>query len=215
MEKNTLENLRFVTPPFILIVFVWLVGVLTDLWDAPYPKSFKEFSQSWPYLVLGVFYYVLPFRNWANARHFGRVTENLRSRMVQISKLEDDKKLYSWQQVRGFFFHLVDNDKSLTIKSKSAYFNGYLWTSVADFRVFSYAFAVFTAASYFLNFQDTYSAPMIFLALALVSHVISTRITDRHISIGNAQLEIIELLYSNKVKSTFEGMNERASTPSD
>ena len=80
--------------------------------------------------------------------------------------------------------------------------------TVADVRVFSYAFAPLAFGFYLFNFEETYTIPLFFVLLALASHILSIRLTHRQVDIGNQQLKIIKLLYSEKVKSSLGSLHE-------
>jgi hypothetical protein len=101
------------------------------------------------------------------------------------------------ESLREIFFSIVDNDESLKTKAQLAYAKGYAWTTVADVRALS---AIFAALSWlyfavvFLGagFNNGFWAAILFVMLFLLTFPASKILTEKHVSIGNEQLEIIE-----------------------
>lgn len=209
MSQTTLKWLRLITPGAIIILFAALLGSATDLWILKLPKDAAELTSNLIIIVSGGIYYVLPFRNIANKKHMEKVTENLRVGLLRIAKVSDDPKVYTWKAIRGIFFYLVDNDKSLTIKAKNAYFNGYIWTTLADVRALSIIFSIISLIVTYLNNQPMIPSAVMFLMIAVLSYFGSVAVTNQHIEIGNEQLEIIEHAYKETLKEKIGRVRER------
>lgn len=216
MKLNKLKWLRLLSPAVIIYSFMALVGYLTRLWELPLPENPEEWAKTIPALILSILYYISGLRNWANRYWFKKVNENIRVRLVTISGMEDDPMKFSWKALKPVFYYLVDNDKSLTKKSELAYFNGWLWTTVADFRALS---AIFTAISTVLMFgfgiAGTQVAIFVFLFFFAVSLLGSYILTKFHKEIGNEQIEIIELNHKEDLSNKLETIATKSGTTSD
>lgn len=184
-----------------------LLGRITDLWAAPLPE--KLLSSSLTIIIPAGVYYLTPFRDWANRRFFDTVSENLRAKMVSISQLADEPTIYTWQALRGIFFHLVDNDKSLSSKASLAYFNGFIWTTFADIRVVSLVYVAISAVFALLRIEGALAALLLFLAIAVASLLGSAITTRRHKAIGDEQMEIIELYHRDGLRNSLEEIRDR------
>jgi len=207
MSQTTLEWLRFATPGAIIVICFVLLGRITELWAAPLPE--KLLSSSLTIIVPAGVYYLTPFRKWANQRFFDSVGENLRAKMVSISQLADEPTIYTWQVLRGVFFHLVDNDKSLSSKASLAYFNGFIWTTFADIRVVSLVYAGISAILAWLRIDGSVVAFLLFLAIAVASLLGSTITTRRHRAIGDEQMGIIRLYHREELRRTLTEIRDR------
>jgi hypothetical protein len=191
------------------LAFFAILGRLTDLWSVSFPDKPKDALLSMSVIIPAGVYYLTPFRSWANRKYFDRVSENLRANMVRISGLGDEPYLYTWRALRGVFFHLVDNDKSLSMKASLAYFNGYIWTTCADLRVIAFTYVMITAVFAWIGIEGWDLALVLFAIIAGVSYLGSTIVTKRHRLIGNEQLEILELYYRNELRTALEEIRDR------
>ena len=198
--------MRIFAPPFIVLIYWWLIGVLTGLWDGALP-SWNDVPESTVALIIAVVYYATPARSWSNHLFLPQVTNNLRDELVRIAGRSGSPKTYDWKDVRSIFYVLVDNDPSLTMKAQQAYFNGFIWTTIADARALA-ALAVIVVLIW--NQFDTRiacSSALVFLGIFLISIPLSIAATRRHKNIGNEQLEIIEHFYPDKVKQHFDRLD--------
>jgi hypothetical protein len=206
MSSDLQKFLRFITPAVIILAATWLLGKLTGLWDFALPSNLEEWSKSLWGLLLGFLYYVTPTRNIFNKPYFDRVSENIRSNLLKIAGVHDNPGFYTWEKLKPIFWHFVDNDKSLTKKASQAYFNGYFWTSVADCRAI---FLIFFVLSFGIiaagNYRGILSAG-VFLAIAIVSLWFSKLLTQRHIAIGDEQLEVIAHFYRKELKDQVDAI---------
>lgn len=199
MSLTTLKWLRFVTSGAIILCGFFIFGKITKIFDINIPTDAGDYPKMISVLLFGSIYYVTPLRDWANKRYHRRVSENIRLKMIEIAGLEDKNQYLTWKAVRGVFFFLIDNDKSLKEKSSIAYFDGYMWTTIADIRAVSVSFAFISVIVWFFGVNSSLIAVTIFAFIAVISHVASNFVTKNHIKIGNEQLEIIELYYKEDV----------------
>ena len=210
MSQAILKWLRLATPGLILLILGGLLGSVTGLWGLYWPNEPKEAVASLGVLIIGAIYYVTPLRHWSNQKFFTDVTETLRRRMVQIAGENDDPSLYSWKRLRGIFFSIIDNDKSLAIKASQAYFNGYIWTTLADLRVLAALMTIPSVALALLGQTGAWLAAGGFVGLALVTIPASFAVTKTHKTIGEQQIEIIEHNHLNKLREKLRGIRERS-----
>jgi hypothetical protein len=192
--------LRFITPAIIAVGATWLFGRITGLWEFAFPANFEEWAKSLWGLFLGLIYYVTPARELSNRPYFSKVIENLRVNLLRIAEVQDNPGFFTWEKLRPIFWNLVDNDKSLTKKTSQAYFNGYLWTSVADCRAICLIFFVFSLGVAATGNESAPIAAGAFLIIASMTLWFSKLLTKRHVSIGNEQLEIIAQFYRERLR---------------
>ncbi len=204
MNLETLKTWRFILPGVIAISYGALLGYLTQLWTISLPKISDAIFAT-IYVVPAALYYITPARSWLNRPHHRKITEYISSEMKRIGGYPASGT--TWKQLRPLFFKLVDEDKSLTQKSKLAYSNGLIWTTFADSTVL----AIFASISAFvaaLAFQINGGYPVagLFVLIAFFSICGSVVTTRNQIAIAEEQLEIIEMEYSDAVKQRIESL---------
>lgn len=202
MDLDKLKRLRFWTPPILLIVGAFLLGIFTREWDVLIPKSIDDAQFFIIAFVLGLIYYMTPFRNKANQSYHEKVQKNIIENLLRVSGVQPHNK-YTWKKVKVIFFDLIDNDASLAVKSKLVMENGFYWTLAADLRVISIFYAAISFFVYY-GFKGNDGGLVsfaFFAALIGLSTVGSRMLTDRHLKLGSEQIEIIEYKYLNKLKT--------------
>ncbi|NKN03067.1 hypothetical protein [Rhizobium leguminosarum] len=199
MTVGTLKIWRLFVPAALMIIYGALLSFVTygTTWEMP------EFSKA-PYLIVmvvpAVLYYITPVRAWMNDASHDRIAENLRAGLVAIAGYKDDKEKYSWKNLRSLFFKLVDEDKSLSTKASLAYFNGLIWTSLADSAAIALFYCLVSVALYYFGVSNALIAVATFLLIMVVS-IIGNRVsTNRQINIGNEQLEHIRFEHKTAVE---------------
>lgn len=210
MSQSTLTWLRFVTPGILVLLFIGILGAVTGLWPMWQPGDWKDTSYSISVIIPAGIYYLTPVRDRMNRYFFRKISKNIRDRLVQISELPDLPDVYTWKALRGIFYHFIDNDKSLSAKASLAYFNGYVWTTLADIRALSYPFALVACALWYFGFDGAPIALMAFILLTIFSYFGSTVVTEQQIDIGDQQLEIIEHKYKSELTRMMEAVHDRA-----
>ena len=209
MMKGVLKFWRFFSPAFIIVFYFGLLGKFTGIWDITFPTNLKELVPTIPILVLAVIYYALGIANLANKFWFSSVTENLRKRLVSASDLNDQPNIFKWKEIRGVFYHLIDNDKSLTTKGQLAHFNGLIWTTAADSSLISAVFICAALVMYLLGVPNTLFSALFFFVICIISIMISWGTTLKHKSIGNQQVEIIEHLHKEKLTAKLKAIDKK------
>ncbi|WP_299500426.1 hypothetical protein [uncultured Roseobacter sp.] len=205
MTIETLKKLRFLVPGIIIFTFWALLGSFTGDWKVQTSLSPDAIGKTTAAFVLGLLYYVLPLRDWANRRNYDVVNSNITQALTKIGSEDVSPKKFSWQQIKPLFYRLVNSDDSLTIQSKRAMFNGLLWTSTADARAISIIFTMISAAYHFaFDSQGALIGALVFAITAAVTWPVSWVLTEMHKSIGNEQIEIIRSFHSSEVKEFFK-----------
>lgn len=215
MTLNTLKWWRFSSPAVIIILFIVLFGYLTGLCELSLPKQPEEWAKTVPGVVLSILYYLSGLRNLANRYWFEKVNENIRVRLVAISGLDDDPTRFSWKAIRPIFYSLVDNDPSLTKKSELAYFNGWIWTTIADLRALSAIFIILSVVMFWFGIAGAQISIFVFLVIFAVSFFASHILTNYHKEIGDQQLEIIELAYQETLRERLKSIAPKSSNSSN
>jgi hypothetical protein len=212
MSQTMLKWLRLVTPGVLLFVLWGILGWSTNLWPAYWPSKIQEILPTLGVIVPGAIYYLTPLRHLSNRHYFRDVTETLRRRLVEIAKVQDDPHVYSWQKLRGIFFTIIDGDVSLTKKSSLAYFNGYIWTTLADLRALSLCTTLFAFLFWISGVSSAGGATIILLSITLLTIPASGAVTRRHKEIGEQQIEIIELEYLDKLRERLGRVRDRSNS---
>lgn len=215
MTLNTLKSLRFLIPAVIIISFTALFGYFTGLWDIALPEKPKEWSNTVGGFLLSIFYYISGLRNWANAYWHKKVNENIRSKLIAISALDDDPDKYSWNAIKPIFYYFVDNDNSLTKKTELAYSNGLIWTTAADIRALSAIFTVFSIIMFWFGVAGTQVSAVAFLLIFALSFPLSHILTNFHKEIGDQQIDIIELYHQEELTAKLESIASKSYNTSD
>lgn len=207
MGIGILKLVRFIVPAALILLFTKLLGFLTGWWTTALPDFEK--SQYLPIVVIpAVIYYITPLRRWTNAPHHTRISERLRSGLIQIAGYPDRKDRYTWKKLRPLFFSLVDQDESLKQKASLAYTNGAIWTSFADSTVLAILFFLASMLFYWLGVDAAFLAGMVFLIIAAVSLAGSLVCTSKQIDIGAEQLEVIDFKYKSDVEKRLNDLDK-------
>jgi hypothetical protein len=199
LEQKTLNNLRIVVPGAIFVIYAVILGAITKLYELPTPDA-DALVKSVFVLVIGAVYRFTPLRTWINKSYFDRVNENIRSRMVSMSGIVDDKVKYTWNKLRKIFYDIIDNDESLKIKSQRVMFNGLLWTSAADITAIGVLFLGYSLILILSDVRNAAYAAIAYFACALLGFIGSIKTTEKHIELGNEQLDLIEEKYASKIR---------------
>ena len=210
MTLDRLKDLRFYTPGIISIVFSALLGWITKLWEITIPDSLGDLKLAPPAVACALLYYLTPLRAWCNQVFADDVNENIRSKLVSISGLQDDPDVFMWKKLRRVFYDLVDNDESLKVLASQAYSNGFLWTLFADIRTLALVFVFISLFFCLFALNEALFAASIFALIVLISLIASAISTRRHMEIGNEQIETIKLKHKPKLIKMLEGVRDES-----
>lgn len=215
MSLTQLKWLRFITPGILIVLCSWLVGRATGLWGFNIPDKIEDALPTLTVIIPAGIYYLTPFRSYSNNKYFSKITGTLRRRMLEISGVEDNEVVFPWIKLRGIFFSIIDSDKSLEKKASLAYFNGYIWTTLADIRVISLLFSALSGVFWLAGAPNSGVCTVIFLIAVLITFPASKFITNQHIEIGEEQIEIIEQNHLPLLREKLEGVRARSNIGSD
>lgn len=215
MSQEKLKWLRFVTPGLIALLLWRALGFITGLWSGIWPTKLEDFLPTLGVIILAGVYYTTPLPDLANRTHYKDVTETLRVRLLQIANVTDDPEIYSWKGLRGIFFKLVDSDTSLSKKANLAYFNGYIWTTLADIRIISFCIGVVAVIFGLLKIPNSCLAALFFFVLAILTIPASRSVTKEQKKIGEQQIEIIEHEHLDTLRARLEAIRVRKAIKSN
>ena len=199
MTLESLKNRRLVVPGVLAVSYLALLGLITGLWKLEVP-GLKESLYLPIFIIPSVIYYITPLRSWINGPHHAKITDFILRRMVLISGYPDNPDKYTWKKIRPLFFSLIDEDVSLTQKSKLAFSNGLIWTSFADSTAFALIYAICGIVLGVAGAGRGYVAAAAFVIIAVFSVLGSKSTTKKQIAIAEEQLEIIEMTYPHRVR---------------
>lgn len=199
MEQSTLNTLRIFVPGSIFVLCAIVLGLVTDLFQLPKP-DLDTLMKSIFVLIIGVVYRFTPLRSWINKSYHNQVNENIRSKIVSISGLVDDKNRFSWNKIRRIFYDIVDHDESLKVKGQRVMFNGILWTSAADLTAISILFLGYSLILIVSEVQNAGYAAIIYFVSGLVGFIGSVFTTEKHLELGNEQLDLMEEKYQDEIR---------------
>ncbi len=206
MEQETLKKLRLIIPGIItVLISLYFISIITE-------KEFKQvdFSEySIPFLialVIGVFYYLTDVRHLITNYSHKKIDLNIKNHIIKLytHDLTNEQRqfLYQKNRLKNIFYNIVDNDESLSKKSKNVYFNGLIWTTTADYFIISLIFSIVFFLS-ILIYTDVKQELLIGGFLLIVSGFISFGLHIlaffKHISLSNEQIEYIETHHVNDV----------------
>jgi hypothetical protein len=200
LEQKTLNSLRIVVPGAIFVIYAVILGAITKLYELPTPDV-DALLKSVLVLVIGAVYRFTPLRTWINKSYFDRVNENIRSRMVSMAGIVDDKQKYTWGKLRRIFYDIIDHDESLKIKGQRVMFNGLLWTSAADVTAIGILFLGYSLVLVISGVQNAAYAAIAFFASSLLGFIGSIKTTEKHIELGNEQLDLMEEKYAGPIRT--------------
>lgn len=210
MSKTTLIWLRFLIP-VVLLFFILVPLVQPNLDLANYLKiSISTDSALYVLLVIvvGGIYYILNLREYAIKPSIWAIQRNIKTKLLApfakdpaIKKLEPE--LRAGHFLLNTFYGFVDEDKSLTEKSKSIHLNGLVMSTVADIRVLSLLATLIYLCGYLIsNKIEHFEFAIGCFLLSGLTYFLMPRVIQRHIHLSNIQLEYIVTKYRKELKNS-------------
>ncbi|GAI01812.1 unnamed protein product [marine sediment metagenome] len=219
MELNTLKKLRFIVPGILLFIQFVLFFSIKDLNDITnylelhnVKNEISQFLFFISIIFIGILYYTFDIRKKIFKRNFEYVENNIKNKL-----LKPYENKYSTDEINNFkkgskliniFFYLIDNDASLKEKAKIVNFNGLIWTSLMDLLIISFfGFIIFFIRCFvipvifhFISYFD-YSMAMAIanFVITFISAFFVSFLTEKHVSLGNEQLEIIHQIHKKEL----------------
>ncbi len=208
MDLNTLKKTRLLYPGFLTIVLaiVWLLendnSKMKDLVLNSVRLRF-ETVVSVLILLVGVVYYALGIRSIIWKPAMKKVTDNINRRLLSIAGLEPSIQLSRSQKSsleNSVFYHFIDNDQSLTIKSANIKENGCLLSCTVDtMLLLTFYILILALVAVITNTVLSIS----FWVAAIIDFVtipIFYLLLKKHIALSNVQLEVIRENYGDECK---------------
>jgi len=213
MGLETQKYLRLIIPGVFLYGLLVILCWTTSWCEIVVPQSWEEVSKLLACVVLGAIYSVTGLREISNKFFHLDVDQNItslltgpfREQMPALAKA-------NWKEIRHIFYHFVDKDSTLQVKSSIIRFNGLLWTSVADLRVAAIIGVLIMSGSMIcssysnltgLKFDEARAGiPILLLVLLfLATFPFSFSLTKKHKRLGNEQCEYILMHYASDLKT--------------
>ncbi len=202
MKQETLKYLRVLIPGLLV-----LVGCI-PFFELVTPSIMKELPFiklsyiSLVSILIGSIYYQLDVSKLVTNFSFKIFGGNINKGILKIYNeplnKEEKKYLSNHKNIRNVFYNLVDNDNSLSIRSKNIYFNGIFWTSSADAFIISIIFIIIYSLSGIKNAEEIRVIFSYTAGIALLLHIITV---NKHVKLQVDQLDYIETNYYNEVKT--------------
>lgn len=209
MEKTTLKVLRLLLPG----VFLWLIvfSILLIEMDSKVIVDFhRDFYFIWilPAIYLfGSIIYSFEVRHEYHTKFLDQTDENIKTKFLEMFKSESHIQdqsdfLKEGHKMVQVFYSLVDNDKSLTIKSKDIFLNGLFWSFSVNAAIFSaLGFYVYLFALYFYS-NSIYASLVVVSTFTfyISKYIFMPLVTYRHIQRSNDQIEFISVNLKNDLQ---------------
>lgn len=151
-------------------------------------------------VVVGALYNIFKLRDRNIAPSMARISDNIIDRLVGMGEGEPDLKervadlRSSRKVVSVVFYGLVDSNPTLTVKSQNIFMNGLFLSTTADFCSWAQILTIVYLVAALLTLTWWFGLLAFALAISyLVAHRwVLPRVEERHIELGNEQLDYIE-----------------------
>lgn len=206
MEISTLKKIRLVYPGIVALLLVAMFVLedgFTSIEDFLINPSSIDLEATFPIiftLLFGTIYYALSVRNIIWKPCINKVVNNINSTLLKITGVDSSITLSKKQkrQLSYVFYDIVDNDNSLSIKSRIVMSNGSILScSIDTFLFLTVAILFFTIRLIFFD-KELGSLFWMIVAIDAVSILVFFPVLKKHMRLSDEQLEIIELNYNKK-----------------
>lgn len=209
MSKEWLKRFRIIIPGIIILILL-IPFFVEDLNFGQFLDSLNLVQGILFFVIVGVLgsiYYVLNLRRFTFDKPIIKINNNIKNKLISFCKdckvTPHNCQLKKNKTLMHVFYRLIDNDKSLTQKSKSVMLNGLVLSSVADTVIISFGFTIsYLVAFFFTEKFHFILATGIILLISIVAKVLLLpKATEKHISLSNDQLDFIKVHYQGNVRS--------------
>ena len=209
MSKEWLKRLRIIIPGIIILILLNPFFVE----DLGFKRFFDSFNlmQGFIFIVIssifGSIYYILNLRKFTIAKPIEEINNNIKNKLIgfcEHCKISSDNcTLKKDKTLMHIFYNLIDNDPSLTQKSKSVMLNGLVLSTVADIIIITIGFTpTYLFAFAFTNKIHFVLAAGITLVITILTWLVFLpKATNSHLSLSNDQLDFIKVHYAEKVRN--------------
>ncbi|KZD00953.1 MULTISPECIES: hypothetical protein [unclassified Thalassospira] len=206
MSIESLKMLRLITPGVMCLLFIIIFGHSTGFYKIEFPSSVRDLDKSLAAICIAFVYQILPIRKWSNKPFQSDIAGNIRDKMREIYGVGAPE--LSNKDAMTIFYNFVDNDESLKIQAKIAYFNGYIWSSVADFRALTLIFCLLSiVCGFFVDNVFFNVNALAFGVLFACSFFVSYHVTAEHKKISDNQMRTIKNFYREKLISKMDELS--------
>jgi len=206
MNKPMLKTVRILAPGMITLICLLPFQTLRDIKKVSEAMSGNVFLLliTIAAVVIGAVYYALGLRNILWKRFVTRCHDNIWPKMIgphytnpQVKSIIDridDKR------VMRIFYHVIDNDKSLSDQANDVRMNGAILSTLVDTILLLILFAVVYAVAALLTGERLF---WILLMCAVVAQpvlwILASRVKAKHIALEDEQLAVIDQRYKADV----------------
>jgi hypothetical protein len=124
-----------------------------------------------------------------------------------MAGMVDNPKVYTWNKLKKVFYDIVDHDERLKVKGHRVMFNGLIWTSCADLTAIAVPFLGYSLVLVISHVPDAAYAALAYFGFALVGFIGSIKTTEKHIELGNEQLDLMEEKYAAQIRNRLQLIN--------
>jgi len=207
MSKEWLKRLRIIIPGIIILIL--LIPLSVEGFD--YKQFFDRINLMQGFIfcvivsILGSIYYVLNLRNLTFDKPIKKINNNIKNKLIAFCEhceiLPENCTLKKDKTLMHIFYQLIDNDPSLTQKSKSVMLNGLVLSTVADVIVITLGFIpIYLVALAITKKVHFIWATGIILFISILAWLLFLpKATNKHISLSNDQLDFIKVHYIEEV----------------
>ncbi|MBX3009755.1 MAG: hypothetical protein KF816_17150 [Melioribacteraceae bacterium] len=213
MEMKTLKFMRLLIPGLILLFeFLPMLNFLKvsyKIGEGLLSYSFLTILA----LVIGAIYHMNDIRFTVTTVSHRKIDLNIVTSLLKIYNKQLDQNEYNYLKkgkLKQIFYHFIDNDPSLSAKSKLVYFNGLLWTSTADCFILS----VFSSVTFLItglwifNNDSIWLIGVLYSGIALLAVCFHFLTIIKHYKLSNDQIEFIEIHYQTELRAKIDAVLE-------
>jgi len=216
MSKEMLKIMRLLVPGVFIFLLLYPLKQGGFSLDGLLDIDTKNAFYLTCVFVLGAVYKTFEARTILFKESLAEVHKNIKARLLapflgdpNVAPIKD------WEP-RAFlkvFYNIVDNDPSLTEKTKDIYENGLLWSSYADLGVVSlFGVFLYLLAYYFTRLTDYLVVLGILVALFFFALVLIKISVGKHKKLSDSQLEVITSIHRARLKELLYGLSSQATS---
>jgi hypothetical protein len=216
MDRTTLKQLRVLIPGLILVLefipMLNIIGIKYEIDNGWLSYAFLTIAA----LVIGTFYHISDIRLFITKSSLKKIDLNINEALVKIyaKPLSQEQRnfLKEKRRLKNIFYHLIDNDQSLTAKSQLIYFNGLLWTSTADLFLLSlFSSIIYMGLGVITSETKAWFFCIAFAATAFIAYLFHILTVHKHINLANEQIEFIETHHLKTVETKIDEVLQQLS----
>jgi hypothetical protein len=221
MSKEWLKKLRIIVPG--IIIFIFLIPFFVK------ELSFEKFLSGLSVmqgvvffvivLTLGGIYYLLNLRKFTFVKPIEKIDDNIKDKITALcehySVLKENCPLKKGKTLMHIFYKFVDNDESLTQKSKSVMLNGIVLSTTADIIVLASIFVCTYLIAFALTGRIYYAyVGAVLLVISVLNWLwFLPKATSKQISLSDDQLDFIKVHYTERVRQKLHELCPNSQKP--